>query len=160
MTKVFDPHRPKESHGLADAPIYNVWLSMRGRCYRPSDTNYRFYGAQGIRVCEEWFDSFNTFHSWALSCGYEYGRGLSIERIDPAGDYQPGNCRWATRSEQARNKKSTHRVTAFGQTKSLADWAEDDRCSVTYNAVLYRLRKGWEPERAITTPRTQKGGPP
>ncbi len=147
----------RRTHGGADTPLYNVWMSMRARCRLPSDTNYQRYGARGIRVCPEWQESFVVFREWANANGY--GPGLSIDRIDTLGNYEPSNCRWSTRKVQNRNTRLNVTLTAFGESKTIADWAEDDRCTVTYGAIRYRLKKGWPQEQAIATPRTQKGGP-
>lgn len=144
-------------HGQSDTPLYNVWLSMRARCTRTSDTNYKYYGARGIKVCDDWQNSFVPFYKWALSNGYKYG--LTLDRLDVNGQYEPSNCRWITSAAQKRNMRSNHLVTAFEETKTVADWSEDPRCSVSYNAILYRLKKGWRPEDAIRQKRTQTGGP-
>lgn len=81
------------------APLYNVWNGMRQRCSNPNNPVYKWYGGKGVSVCPEWND-YAAFKAWAEGAGYE--PGLSIDRIDPARGYEPGNCRWITRSENSR----------------------------------------------------------
>lgn len=82
--------------------IYHAWYSMLGRCYKPNQENYSRYGANGITVCDEWRNSFETFLEWALSNGYE--DGLQLDRIDFTKNYSPDNCRWVNKYVQAQNK--------------------------------------------------------
>ena len=82
-------------------PIYNVWNEMKYRCNNPNHYAYKWYGARGIGVCNEWLD-YSTFKIWALNNGYK--SGLSIDRIDNDGDYEPSNCQFITRSENTRKR--------------------------------------------------------
>lgn len=83
--------------------IYKIWLGMRQRCNNPNDKDYGLYGGRGISVCEEWDNSSEAFIEWAKANGYS--DGLSIDRVDTNGNYCPENCRWATSTQQARNKR-------------------------------------------------------
>lgn len=93
-------------HGGRWTRLYMVWDSMRGRCFTTSNKNYKDYGGRGIMVCEEWND-FSAFRDWALANGYK--KGLSIDRINNDGNYEPSNCRWATPHEQRINQRPRRR---------------------------------------------------
>lgn len=88
------------SHGLSHLPTYRIWAAMKRRCYAPNSTSYASYGGRGIRVCQRWM----TFDGFYEDMG-DRPPGKSIDRIDPNGHYEPGNCRWATPSEQAKTRK-------------------------------------------------------
>ena len=102
-------------------PWYPSWHAMLDRCENPNVENYPLYGGRGIRVCAEWHD-IQEFEKWAEQTGYE--PGLTLDRIDVNGDYCPNNCRWATRKEQANNRRNTLYITFLGETHTLSEWAE------------------------------------
>lgn len=94
--------RDNTRHGLSGTPTYRSWIMMKRRCYDSNHQNYHHYGGRGIRVCDRWLNSFDNF----LEDMGERGPGLSLDRYpNPNGNYEPSNCRWATRSQQQRNKK-------------------------------------------------------
>ncbi len=88
-------------------PLYRVWISMKQRCGNPNDTSYKYYGARGIRVCDEWWP-WEGFRDWAKQAGYVYG--LTIDRVDPDGNYEPNNCEWVSASENSRRVHAARRV--------------------------------------------------
>ncbi len=133
--------------------IYKTWDAMRSRCYNPCNASYSRYGARGIEVCEAWRNSFEAF---SVDMGDPAIPSLSIERIDNNGNYEPGNCIWATAKKQARNRSNTRIVECFGEKKCLGEWIEDPRTKVTFSALWTRLRRGWSAEAAITTPPQSK----
>ena len=129
--------------------IRHIWTGMIKRCYNANASRFRHYGGRGIVVCDEWRNSQDAFVSWAIQNGYQ--EHLEIERNDNDGPYSPQNCRWATRKEQTRNKRTTRLLTAFGETKPMAAWAEDVRCAVSGSAFADRIYRGWATEAALTT---------
>lgn len=143
------------THGESGTLLYGVWHTMRSRCSLPTNTRYAYYGARGIRVCSEWDESFVVFRDWAVANGYR--PGLVIDRKDTYGNYEPSNCRWVTQKINLNNRRTNHRLTAFGETKTLSEWSEDPRCMVTYTTLKRRSHAGWSPERAITMAARQRG---
>lgn len=139
-----------EGKSISSHPLYRVWACMIGRCSDPKDAAYENYGKRGIAVCKEWMDSFVPFYNWALESGYR--RDLTIERKDNNRGYCPENCKFATRTEQARNTRRNLQILAFGELKTAWRWKEDKRCIVPLKLVYERLLHGWTPERALSTP--------
>ncbi len=126
------------------------FYGMKERCYNTANKDYPNYGGRGIKVCDEWLSDFDKFMSWALSSGFEYR--LTLDRVDVNGNYCPANCRFVSRKEQNRNMRKNVVLTAFGETKLLLDWINDDRCAVEYGTLSSRIRRGMSPEEAMTKP--------
>lgn len=108
-------------HGMTGTKLYKTRLHMIYRCENPKDKRYKNYGGRGIKVCKEWRNSFVAFRDWAFANGYK--EGLSIDRIDVNGDYEPSNCRWITMAEQAGNTTRSVFITHNGETHTKAEWA-------------------------------------
>lgn len=134
---------------MEDFRLHKIWSSAIRRCRNPEAKNYAGYGGRGITFCDEWND-FWTFFYWAMMNGYR--EDLSIERIDNDLGYCPENCRFATKKEQARNRRSSRFITAWGATKTIAEWAESSKSNVNYNAIRDRINDGVPPEIAMTKP--------
>jgi hypothetical protein len=141
-------------HRLHNHPLYSRWANMKSRCTNINIRDYQYYGGRGIIVCEEWAVNFQTFHDWAMNHGWK--PGLELDRIDNDGNYEPSNCHFITHKKNNRNKRDSHFVEAFGEMKTVTDWCEDDRCKVSRPGLYARIRKGWESEKAIITPPTER----
>lgn len=137
------------SHGLHGTKIYGVWWTMLQRCTNPRSKSYVYYGARGIAVCERW-QKFDNFYADMGPAPH----GSMLERVDNDGPYSPANCRWATRLEQAQNRRNSRFLTAVGRTQTMAAWARE--LGVNPAAVLYRLTAGWSVKRAVTEPAPER----
>lgn len=130
------------THGLTGTPEYEAWINMRQRCTNPKRPEFRNYGARGISVCERW-ESFENF----LDDMGTRPMGLSIERINNDGNYEPSNCKWATKVEQCRNMRRSRIFPHNGESKTLTEWSKV--LGINYDRLRGRLRLGWTFERAI-----------
>lgn len=136
-------------HSKINTRLYGIWLCMKNRCYHKSHKEYNHYGGKGITICDEWLNDFETFYNWANENGYN--DNLTIDRIDNNKGYSPDNCRWATRTEQTRNRTNTIFLTYNGTTLPMAEWCE--KTGLSYSAVRLRLERGWDVEKTLTTPK-------
>lgn len=141
------------THGKWGTPEYRAWAKLIARCENPQDNRYARYGGRGIRVCHAWRQSFAVF---LKDVGPRPTAQHSIDRIDNDGHYEPGNCRWATRKEQRRNNSQARFITAFGERKTLDEWASDGACSK--QTICDRLARGWSPEDAVGKPADVRHG--
>ena len=138
-------------HGYARHPLYYViWKGIVQRCTNPHNKSYPDYGGRGIGICKEWREDGGTFVRWALQNGW--APGLDIDRIDNDGDYSPGNCRFVTRRQSNQNTRANVEVSAWGERKCVREWARDSRCMVKVSALRSRLKRGYSPEEAMSSP--------
>ncbi|HEX3058063.1 MAG TPA: hypothetical protein VHP62_01805 [Usitatibacter sp.] len=131
-------------HGLSKTPEYQAWRAIQDRCYNANLPVYKNYGARGITVCQRWRDSLAAF---IKDMGPRPSRRHSIDRIDNDGNYEPGNCRWATALQQARNRRACVRLTHNGRTMSPAEWAAVT--GLNYGTIMSRVEHGWPTERVL-----------
>lgn len=129
-----------EKHGKSKEKLYNVYRNIKYRCYNSNCHIYKNYGGKGVKVCDDWLNDFMSFYNWAHSNGYQ--EGLSIDRIDVNGDYEPSNCRWSDNTTQANNRSNTIYLTHNNKTQSLSTWAKE--LSIPYATVYSRFSKGEE----------------
>jgi hypothetical protein len=129
--------------GKKNSPSYSAWANMRNRCGNPGCSNYKNYGGRGINICKRW----EKFENFIADMG-EKPNGLSLERINNNGNYEPGNCRWATDKEQRRNKRKNRLVEINGASKCLSQWCEE--LDLKYPNVSARLRRDWTPKQALS----------
>lgn len=134
------------THGLCYHPLYDVWLSMRGRCKSKDPHKAKSYLDRGITFCKEWND-FNRFYE---DMSPTWKPGLWLERINNNLSYSKENCRWATPTEQARNKTNNRILTVNGQSKTMSEWAEIKNIHV--GTIFSRLKAGWSDEDAVNKP--------
>lgn len=139
-----DTHR---THGQSTGtPEYTAWRSAKRRCTNPNDRSYADYGGRGITVCPEWAD----FARFYADMGLRPSPQHSLDRVDNDGPYAPWNCRWATPTEQMRNRRTTRLLTHQGRTQAVGTWA--DELGVSPKDIANRLRRGWSTERALSEP--------
>ena len=125
------------NHGMSGKPIWNVWHSMKQRCENPKAQAWNNYGGRGISVCQRWSESFEAFYQ-DMAPGYS--PGLTLDRIDVNGNYEPGNCRWATYQEQARNTRKSRIIdTPWGRMTVIE---ASERSGIGETTLLYRLDHG------------------
>ena len=128
--------------------LYNIWMSMKQRCYDKNNPKYKNYGEKGINIYEEWKNDFHSFEKWSLENGYE--KHLTIERRNIDKDYCPENCTWITLEAQAKNRSNNHKITYNGKTMILQDWANE--VGIAASTIRKRLKSGWTIEDALYTP--------
>lgn len=134
------------THGLSRTPTHNSWRGMIARCTDPKHQFYRYYGGKGVTVCDSWISSFANFLN---DMGLK-PKGTSLDRINPNGNYEPSNCRWATKTEQARNVSDIRTVTHNGKTQTIASWAEE--LGVKACTLHMRLFRGWSVADTLEKP--------
>lgn len=140
-------------HGMTKSPEYNCWRRMWYRCYDTKRKNFFQYGGRGIVMCERWRvgeNGLNGFQCFFHDMGNRPEEGLTIDRIDPNGNYEKSNCRWADKDTQHNNKRTTHFLETRGKKMSVSQWSRESGVSVT--TILDRKKRGLSDEEAIFTP--------
>jgi hypothetical protein len=130
-------HRHKESH----THLHDTWLGIKARVSNPNNKSYGRYGGRGIKMCDDWFNSYESFRDWAKSNGYD--ESLTIERIDVNGNYEPDNCTWIPWSEQANNRRSTIWIEWEGKRQNATQWAKE--LGFKPKTIMERYNKGQRP---------------
>jgi len=143
-------------HGMSGTRVYHIWAGMKSRCLNPKHCKYYMYGGAGISVCERWQSSFQNFYD---DMGDPPSLQHSLDRYpNHSGNYEPGNCRWATKKEQMENTKRTRLVTMNGETHSLKEWSRI--LGIPYNTLSNRInRSGMTPEQAFAHKKNQQSKP-
>lgn len=154
----FSKERVSETHfvhGEIRTQLYAAWASMKQRCTNILLVGFYRYGGRGITFCDEWKE-YTNFSKWAKANGYE--QGLTLDRVDVDGNYEPSNCQWIPWLENKQKDRKIRYLEAFGERKTLVEWALDSRCKVGYRSLLTRVI-GWDvtPEEMITLSRLKKG---
>ncbi len=140
------------THDMSRTPEYKIWIGMKARCNNEKDTGYKNYGGRGIKVCERWINSFENFYE---DMGGRPEGNYSIERKDNNGNYCKENCYWATKKEQANNRRSNRLIEYNGEIHSLSEW--ESKLNLNRGDLKRRLnRLKWSFEKAITTPFIRK----
>lgn len=130
------------------SPELTAWNNLRGRCYDHADKSYATYGRRGIRVCDRWMGE-NGFPAFIADMGPRPSTQHSIDRIDPNGDYEPNNCRWATAREQQNNRTDNHRITWNGRTQNISEWSRE--LGISPHTLGKRIER-WPIDRAMSAP--------
>jgi hypothetical protein len=137
-------NRANATHGMSNTSTHNVWTNMKERCLNPNHKSFNRYGGRGITICQRWLDSFQNF----LDDMGTMPIGMSLDRKDVNGNYEPGNCRWATSEEQANNKANNRVLEFKGKKQTIAQWARE--VGMSREALRHRLNAGWSSEDALT----------
>lgn len=139
-------------HGMSNTRQYTIYQLMMQRCYSKTTRGYAGYGGRGIEVCERWREGFENF--WE-DMGPTYEKSLLLERVLNDGPYSQKNCKWATRTEQQNNRRTSNFIEAFGQKMTAPQWSR--HTGVPVESIRGRLRLGWSNEDAVSLSRKTKG---
>lgn len=142
------------THGCQPKRLHEIYSNMKTRCHNPKYELWHRYGGRGIKICDEWEKSFESFRDWAFSSGYS--EELTLDRINNDGDYCPENCKWSTVTEQANNRRTNRMLTLHGETDTMANWSR--RLNLPYWLIQKRVDNyKWSDEKALTEPRRKYG---
>jgi hypothetical protein len=129
--------KANRTHGQSESTEFKIWTSMLTRCENPNASRYMKYGGRGISICERW----HKFENFLADMGPRPSMNHSIDRINNDGNYEPENCRWATRAEQVANRSVAIHIAHKGRTQTLKQWA--DELSMEYKTLWRRIKRGW-----------------
>ena len=133
------------THGVRNTSTYRSWAAAKQRCTNPNNKRYKDYLGRGITMCPEWLNSFEAFYKDMGDCP----EGMTLDRIDNNGNYEPSNCRWATDREQANNKRNNHLLTYQGRSQSIQKWSRET--GINQGTICNRVnRLGWSDAEALT----------
>lgn len=137
-----------KTHGQTNTRLHRIWGSMRQRCNNPNAQGFEIYGGRGIKVCDEWNNSFEAFRDWALSNGYS--DKLTIDRIDANGNYCPENCRWDTMKTQQNNRRNNRKIIYEGKEYTLSKLAE--KLNLSSPTLHWRIHHNWDEKELSIAP--------
>lgn len=120
--------------------LSNIWRTLVNRCHNPNYKRYRFYGAKGVYVCNEWRDNFEAFYEWSIN--HNYSKGMELNRLDQTKNYHPNNCEWVPKAISAGTTELNILVTIGNKKQCLAAWSRDPECEVEYATIRNRYHKG------------------
>lgn len=130
-----------KTHGMSGTKIYICWKSIQSRCNKKNNPSYKNYGKRGIKCL------WKTFEQFYIDMGQPPSMSHSIERINNNGNYCKKNCKWATKQEQAINRRTAHLITYKNKTKNMKTWAIE--LNIPYKTLWYRISSGWPIEKAF-----------
>ena len=133
-------------HNQRHSKLYEVWKSIKQRCFNPNNSSYKNYGGRGITMCDEWKNDFTSFLNWSINNGYSIG--LTIDRVNNDWNYCPNNCRWVDRRIQANNTRCNKLITINNKTDTLANWIRFYK--ISYSSYYKRIKKGLSEQEALT----------
>lgn len=133
-----------EFHGMSGTRTYTAWCDAKSRCYNTNDIGYKYYGGRGIKICERWW----KFSDFLKDMG-ECPDGLSLERVNNNGNYEPGNCKWATQKEQCNNNRRNVKLTYKGKTMNMVQWAEE--LGISRACIWARINRRMPDEMIFTS---------
>lgn len=145
--KIGDPPR---THGLSKHPLYWIYGGIKDRCNNHNSPVYKFYGARGVKMCDEWLRDFKAFFDWAISNGWK--KGLEIDK-DTKGDgllYSPETCCFLTEKQNCNKRISSKYLTFKGETKTVAQWS--DIVGLSQQVIYKRMKRGWDVDKSLSTP--------
>lgn len=135
----------RKTHGLTESREYRAWCHMKDRCLNPKTKGYEYWGGRGIKVCDTWVNSFMKFFEDMGTCP----KGYSLDRIDPNGNYEASNCRWADSNQQSNNTRRNIFLTHEGKTQTIAQWAKE--VGILDATLRRRIRVGEPVEMALNS---------